>query len=98
MNPADGKSTSLDNALDTRPLAPPGCLWRHTQTGRFYWKVASRLVPEPLRGRGQYTNISLVPKGGKRGARTKLLADRIRRMLWREWGSPVSSSQVSTSH
>lgn len=86
----------LGNELgNLRPIRPPGCLWLHTQTRRYYWQIASRFVPEDLRGTGRYTNISMVPKGARRGTRSKAVADKIRRALWKQWGSPQVSTEGS---
>lgn len=84
----DSNGESAESGLDTKlDKKPPGSLWRHPKTGRWYWRIIATKVPPEFRRKGKYAQISLVPRGRKKGTRSKILAEACRRELWKRWRS-----------
>ena len=85
---ATGKS--VDTSVDTS-LTPPGTLWRHGTTGRWYWRVVAHRVPVALRRAGKYVQVPLVARGRKFATRSRTLAEECRKRLWRQWAKLASA-------
>jgi integrase len=78
------KNDSVSRSVSRKP---PGGIWKHPESGRFYWRLQAKHLPENLQKMhtSERAVLPLIPDGMASATRTRKLAEAVQRRMWAEW-------------